>query len=130
MMQKISTMFIRGLIILMPLLITVWLMFFFYNFLDGILGNIITLFVGHHIPGLGLAIIVLLILFTGLISPNIIGKKLISWGDSFMNKLPVVKNIYSSVKQVNDVLFMEKESKGFNKACLSISGWRLSKMLI
>jgi len=103
---------------LLPLLVTVWLLFFFYNFLDGILGNIITMVLGRHIPGLGLLMIVMLILFTGAISPLIIGKRLIEYGDNLMIKLPIVKNIYSSVKQVNDVLFMEKETKGFNRACL------------
>jgi len=118
MMQKLSAAFIRGLVVLLPLLVTVWLVFFFYNFLDGILGNIITLFIGHRIPGLGFVLIIALILFTGLISPLIIGKKIIEYGDDLMNNVPVVKSIYSSVKQVNDVLFMEKESKGFHRACL------------
>jgi uncharacterized membrane protein len=118
MMQKLSRAFFNGLIILLPTLVTVWLMFFFYNFFDGILGNIITLYLGRHVPGLGLVIIVLLILLVGLISPNMIGKKLIEWGNRFMNKVPLVRNIYSSVQQVNEVLFMQKESKGFNRACL------------
>jgi uncharacterized membrane protein len=118
-MQKITTTFIRGLIILLPLLITIWLLFFFYNFLDGILGNIISIFLGHHYPGLGLILIIGLILFVGSISPMIIGKRLITWGDGLMSKVPVVKNIYSSVKQVNDVLFMKREAtQGFNRACL------------
>ena len=82
MMQKITTTFFRGLIILLPLLITIWLLFFFYTFLDGILGNIITIFLGHHYPGLGLVLIIGLILFVGSISPMIIGKRLITWGDT------------------------------------------------
>jgi len=117
-MQKISSAFIRGLIILLPTLITIWLLFFFYNFLDGILGNILTIFIGHHIPGLGLVLIVLLILFTGAISPLLIGQRMINWGDRIMNKVPVVKNIYSSVKQINDVLFIQKDASTFHRACL------------
>lgn len=117
-MQKFSAVFIRGLIVLLPLLVTVWLLYFFYNFLDGILGNIISIFVGHHIPGLGFILIIALIYFTGLISPLLIGKRLIDYGDEIMGKVPVVKSIYSSVKQINDVFFMQKESKGFNRACL------------
>ncbi len=117
-MQKLSAAFFRGLIILLPTLITIWLLFFFYNFLDGILGNLITIIAGRHIPGLGLAAIILLILFVGMIAPLLIGKSLIEWGDRAMNRIPIVKSIYSSVKQVNDVLFMEKETKTFNRACL------------
>ena len=118
MMQKLSATFFRGLIILLPTLITVWLLYFCYNFLDGILGNIISIFVGHHIPGLGLALILLLIVITGAIAPNLFGKRMIDWGDRVMNRIPVVKSIYSSVKQVNDVLFMEKETKAFHRACI------------
>lgn len=118
MMQKLSSAFIRGLITLLPLLVTIWLIFFSYNFLDGILGNIITLFVGHHIPGLGFVLIIALILFVGMIAPHFIGERLIKWGDRIMGRVPVVKSIYSSVKQVNDVFFMERDSTAFNRACL------------
>jgi uncharacterized membrane protein len=118
MMQSFSKAFFRGLIILLPALLTIWILFFLYNFLDGIFGNIITLALGHSIPGLGLVLIVFLILFTGLIAPHFIGEKLIAWGDKAMNRIPVVKSIYSSVKQVNEVLFMEKDTKSFNKACI------------
>jgi uncharacterized membrane protein len=117
MMQKLSSTFFRGLIILLPLLVTIWLIFFFYNFLDGILGNIINLS-GHHVPGLGFVLIIALILIVGLISPMLIGKKIIQYGDEFMNKVPIVRNIYSAVQQINDVLFLQKDAKGFHKACL------------
>lgn len=117
-MQNLSRMFFRGLITLLPLLITVWLLFFFYNFLDGILGNLVTLFIGRHIPGLGFVIIIALILFVGAISPMVIGKRLIHYGDRIMTNVPIVKSIYSSVKQINDVFFMEKGAAGFNRACL------------
>jgi uncharacterized membrane protein len=117
-MQKLSRTFLNGLVILLPTLITVWLIYFCYNFLDGILGNIITIFTGHYIPGLGLVIIVLFIFIVGFISPFVFGQRLIDWGNDIMNKVPVVKSIYSSVQQVNEVLFMQKESKGFNRACM------------
>lgn len=117
-MQKLSSAFLRGLIILLPTLITVWIIFFCYNFLDGILGNIITLVLGRPMPGIGLVLIVLLILITGMIAPLLIGKRLIDWGDQIMNHVPIVKNIYSAVKQVNDILFTKKENKAYNRACL------------
>lgn len=110
-------MFFRGLIILLPLLVTIWLLFFFYDFLDGIFGNIINL-TGHHIPGLGFVLIMVLILFVGLISPMILGKRIIHFGDELMNKVPIVRNIYSAVQQVNEVFFMQKDTQGFHRACL------------
>ena len=118
MMQNFSAIFFRGLIVLLPTLITLWLLYFCYSFLDGILGNIISVFVGHHIPGLGLVLIILIIYVTGLISPNLFGQRLIKWGDALMRRVPIVKSIYSSAQQVNEVLFMEKESSAFNRACV------------
>jgi uncharacterized membrane protein len=117
-MKKLTSAFIRGLIVLLPTLITIWILFFCYSFLDGILGNIITIVLGHPMPGLGLLLIVLLILFTGMIAPLLIGERLINWGDRLMQNVPGVKNIYSAVKQVNDVLFIKKENKAYNRACL------------
>lgn len=118
MWKNLSKIFFNGLITLLPLLITIWLMFFCYNFLDGILGNIITMVHGRSIPGLGLILIVLLILFTGFISPYIFGQRLLDIGDRIIGNIPVVKSIYSSVKQINDVLFTHKAKSEFNRACI------------
>jgi len=118
MWQRISNILFRGLIVLLPLLVTIWLLFFLYNFLDGILGNILTIFIGRHIPGLGFIIIIALVFLIGLISPMLIGRRLIKLGEDIMSSVPIVKSIYLSVKQVNDVLFLERKTKGFNKACL------------
>ncbi|MFC1768045.1 hypothetical protein ACFLZ2_05865 [Candidatus Margulisiibacteriota bacterium] len=63
---KISFWFFSGLITLLPLFVTIWLLYFFYNFLDGLLGNVIKLIWGYEIPGMGLAAIVLLIFITGM----------------------------------------------------------------
>jgi uncharacterized membrane protein len=89
-----------------------------FNFLDGILGPIFTMIFGHPIPGLGIAVIIVLVFLVGYFASYIIGAKLFQWGEYILNHLPIIKSIYSSVKQVNDVLFLHKGSGEFRRACL------------
>ena len=118
MWQKISGYFLRGLITLLPLLITIWLLYFIFTFLDSILGNIITLIAGRHIPGLGFVITVILILVVGFFATYIIGAQLFKLGEEILYRVPIVKSIYSAVKQINDVLFMQKTAEEYRRACI------------
>src|SRR3990167_4003147 len=118
MWQKFSTYFIRGLITLLPLLVTIWLLWFMFSFLDGILGNIITYIFGRHYPGLGFAITVGLIFVSGYFATHIFGAQLFKFGEELLYRVPIVKGIYSAAKQVNDVLFVRKTAEEYRKACL------------
>jgi uncharacterized membrane protein len=118
MWQKISGYFLRGLITLLPLLVTIWLLFFMFSFLDSILGNIITLIVGRPIPGLGFVTTVILIFLVGFFATYIIGARLFKFGEELLYRVPIVKSIYSAVKQVNDVLFMQKSAEEYRRACM------------
>ena len=118
MWQKISGYFLRGLITLLPLLVTIWLLFFLFSFLDSILGNIITLMAGRPIPGLGFIITIALIFIVGYFATYIIGAQLFKVGEELLVRVPIVKSIYSAVKQINDVLFMQKHADEYRRACL------------
>ena len=118
MWQKISGYFLRGLVTILPLLVTIWLLWFLFSFLDGILGGIIALVAGRPMPGLGFIITILLVFFTGYFATYIIGANLFKWGEALLYRLPIIKSIYSAVKQVNDVLFLHKGTEEFRKACI------------
>jgi len=118
MWQKFSAYFVRGLITLLPLLVTIWLLWFMFSFFDGILGNIITLIVGRPLPGLGLIIIIFLTLLSGYFATHIFGAKLFKFGEELLYHVPIVKSIYSAAKQVNDVFFVHKGTEEFRKACI------------
>jgi uncharacterized membrane protein len=118
MWQKIGSYFLRGLITLLPLLVTIWLLWFMYSFLDGILGNIIAVFVGHPVPLLGFLLIIGLIFLTGYLTAHLIGARVFSWAEAFILHIPIVKNIYSAAKQVNEVLFTHKGAEDFRRACI------------
>ncbi len=118
MWNNISKYFIKGLITLLPLFITIWLISFLFNAVDGILGMYIEFFFGKKVPGLGLIATVLLIYMTGFFTHYILGEKVFLWMESIVIKVPIVKSIYSSAKQINGVLFQSSETKSYNRACL------------
>ncbi|MFC1637528.1 DUF502 domain-containing protein [Candidatus Margulisiibacteriota bacterium] len=118
MWHKITGYFFRGLITLLPLLVTVWLLMTMFNFLDGILGTALTMIIGRRIPGLGLVVIVLLVFLVGFFATYIIGARLFKLGEELLFRVPIVKSIYSAVKQINDVLFMQKSAEEYRRACI------------
>ncbi|MCX5726325.1 MAG: DUF502 domain-containing protein [Candidatus Saganbacteria bacterium] len=115
--SAISASFFRGLITILPLLITVWLLWILFSFADGVLGKLIELIVGRPLPGVGFLIVIVLIFLTGILTTFIFGEKMILFGERALTKLPIVKSIYMSVKQINDVLF-QKRGKGYQRACV------------
>ncbi|WP_040502645.1 DUF502 domain-containing protein [Herbaspirillum sp. YR522] len=114
--------FITGLLILVPLAITVWVL----NLIIGTMDQSLLLLpeswrpeaiVGFHIPGLGTILTLLIIFLTGLAARNFIGRQIVSLWEGILTRIPVVKSIYSSVKQVSDTLF-SSSGNAFRKAVL------------
>jgi uncharacterized membrane protein len=114
--------FITGLLVLVPLIITVWVLSTLINTLDQ---SLLLLpeawrpkaYFGLEIPGLGALLTLLIIFVTGVIATNIFGQQLIVLWEGFLSRVPVVKSIYSSVKQVSDTLFSDS-GNAFRKAVL------------
>ena len=114
--------FVTGLLIWIPLSITFMLLAWIINTLDRILlwipeGWQPKAFLGLDIPGVGVAITLLIILATGLIGANVLGQRVVRLWEGFLSRIPVVKSIYYSVKQVSDTLF-SSSSHAFRKALL------------
>jgi len=97
-----------GILVILPLGITFLVLKFVFNTLDSILGPMIpniNVFLFHHLfqlPYVGLFSFLLLLYLIGLITTNVLGRKLIGWGDRLFTAIPVVKNIYTSSKQLTD----------------------------
>ena len=114
--------FITGLLILVPLAITLWVLHAIISTMDQSLlllpaqwrpENVF----GFKIPGLGAVLTVLIIFVTGLLTKNFIGKYIVSLGEKALHHIPIVSSIYSSVKQVSDTLF-SSSGNAFRKAVL------------
>ena len=114
--------FITGLLIWVPLVVTLWVLDFLFSTMDQSLRLLPpdwrpeALF-GYHIPGLGAIITLLVVFLTGLFTANIIGQRLVKFWEWLLSRIPVVKTIYSSVKQVSDTL-LSSQGQAFRKALL------------
>jgi uncharacterized membrane protein len=114
--------FITGLLIWVPLGITVWVLALIVRSMDQ---SLLLLpaslrpesLVGFYIPGIGTLLTLLVIFLTGVIAANIIGQRLILFWEALLARIPVVKSIYYSVKQVSDTLF-SSNGEAFRKALL------------
>ena len=101
-----------GLLVVLPLAITVWVLQWILGTLDQTLLILPTAWhpdrvFGFHIPGLGVLLAVGILLLVGAVTSNFVGRRLVTWGDGLLNRIPVVRSIYSGVKQVSDTLFSE-----------------------
>jgi uncharacterized membrane protein len=102
--------FITGLLIWVPLAITVWVLSLIVRSMDQ---SLLLLpqaihpehLLGMYIPGLGALLTLLVVFVTGLVTTNIVGQKLVRFWEGVLARIPVVKSIYYSVKQVSDTLF-------------------------
>lgn len=106
--KHLRTKIIAGLLVILPLGITIFILKFIFTALDnfvGPLGPRVTHFLFQrevHLPGLGIIIFFLLLYLLGLIATNVMGRKLVGWTDRFFTNLPIIKNIYLSSKQLTD----------------------------
>lgn len=96
------TKFIAGLLVTVPLLITVSFLWWVFKFIDGFLAPVYALVFGFRIPGLGFISAILLVFLAGIVATNVVGQRLLSWGEGLLQRIPIVKSIYFSVKQLID----------------------------
>jgi uncharacterized membrane protein len=125
--KRLFQYFLQGILILAPISITIWAIAAAFNFIDGILPNLVhALFPssmedseGHlrRIPGLGFIIIISIVLFVGYISSSFIFNKIVSVFDQLLQKTPGIKFIYSTVKDFFEAFAGEK--KKFTKNVLA-----------
>ena len=114
--------FITGLLIWIPLAITFWVLNLIVTTMDQtllLLPESIRphTWLGVHVPGLGVVLSLLVVLITGLLAANIIGQRMVRMWEGMLARIPVVKTIYNSVKQVSDTLF-SSSGEAFRKALL------------
>ena len=109
---------IAGLLVWLPLAITIWVLHSVLGLLDGVFAWLLSgsqavlpnaahspLEMLKRVPGLGVIVMVLALLVTGMFATNIVGQWWLAQGSRMLSRIPIVKSIYSSVKQVSDTLF-------------------------
>ena len=121
---------IAGLLVWLPLAITIWVLHSVLGLLDGVFGWLLSasqavlpqaatepLEMLRHIPGLGVIVMLVGLLLTGVFAANMVGQWWLRQGGLMLNRIPIVKSIYSSVKQVSDTLF-SSSGNAFREAVL------------
>ena len=129
MMSRLRQYFITGLLVWLPVGITVWVLLWLIGLLDGIFLGVLAAAEAmvptlqplakslRNIPGLGVILVAFVILGTGLFVANMFGQWSLRQWDRLMTRIPVVRSIYSSVKQVSDTLF-SGNGQAFSQAVL------------
>ncbi|HZO02878.1 MAG TPA: DUF502 domain-containing protein [Burkholderiales bacterium] len=113
---------ITGLLIWIPLVITIWVLKLVVDVLDQSLLLLPAAlhtenWLGVHIPGLGAILTIVIVFLTGVFATNFFGAQLVELWHEILHRIPVVNSIYSSVKQISDTLF-SSSGQAFRKALL------------
>lgn len=121
-MSTLRRWFVAGLLVWIPLGITLWVLNLLVTLMDESLRLLPesmqsdALF-GFHVPGLGIILTLGIVLGTGALAANYFGRQLLWLGDAMLTRIPIVRSIYGGVKQISDTLF-SPEGKAFRRAVL------------
>jgi uncharacterized membrane protein len=115
--------FLTGIVVIAPVALTIWLIWSVIGWIDSMVLPFVpeTLrpdkYIGVNLRGVGVMIFLIFTIFVGWIAKGLIGRSLIRFGESLVDRMPVVRSIYSGIKQISETVFAQTE-KSFEKACL------------
>lgn len=120
-MKRLKQYFITGLIIVVPIFFTIFVLVVIFQFIDSFLGKYLHVYfektLGLYLPGIGLLLSLLIVLFVGFLATRFVGKKISRRLEKWFSGLPLINKIYPALKQI--VLFMSAQKEfGFQKVVL------------
>jgi len=122
-MSRVRTYFLTGLVVAGPVAVTLWLIWWFVTWVDGLVRPFIPkmyrpeTYLPIQIPGLGLIIAFVALTLLGFLTANLIGRKLVDLGEGLLSRMPIVRPIYRTAKQIFQTLF-SKSGSTFRKVGL------------
>lgn len=113
-LRKLRNFFITGLAVTVPLTATIYIVWVTFRFLDGILSPFLKLIIGEekYITGIGLIITLFLITAVGAFVSIAIGRRMVSFFEEVLTRIPLVRGIYSTFKQASDAFLVHTPSEG------------------
>lgn len=121
MMNRMRRYLVTGFVIVAPFALTIYILVAVFDFVDGILGNILNAYlkerIGFYIPGLGFILFVFLIMFVGFLATRFIGRKILPHLERWVSRLPLFGRIYPTLKQMISFISAQKDF-GFKKVVL------------
>jgi uncharacterized membrane protein len=106
--------FLTGLVVTVPLFITVVTLVWTFRFIDGVARPLALFWLGREVPGLGVLITVVVILVVGAVATNVIGRRILQRGEGWLLNVPLFKTVYAPVKQLVAAFSPDSET-GFKK---------------
>jgi len=122
-MTKIRSWFLTGIIVMTPLILTIYVAWAFITFVDNLVVPLVPFdyrpsnYLPFSIPGLGLIIVFIFTTFVGLLATGLFGRTLIRIWENILNRMPVVRSVYSAIKQILETV-MATQSDAFRQAVL------------
>jgi uncharacterized membrane protein len=117
MMQWLRRSFLAGLVVTVPLFITVVTLVWLFRFIDGVATPLSTNLIGREVPGLGVLITTAVILLAGALATNVIGRRILRRGEKWLLNVPLFKTVYAPVKQLVAAFSPDSET-GFKKVVI------------
>ena len=120
---RLRNYFLTGLVVAGPLAITVWLIWSIVTWVDGFMRPLIPemyrpeTYLPWPIPGTGLIIAIAALILLGFLTANFVGRTLVRWGEGLLNRMPIVRPIYKTMKQIFEALF-SKSGSSFRQVAL------------
>lgn len=116
-MQWLRRSLIAGFVVTVPLIITVAAFVWLFQFIDGVMSPAYARWIGREVPGLGLATLLVSVLFVGVFATNVLGSRLLTRGEAYLMRLPVFRAVYVPVKQLV-AAFSPDSRMGFKQVVL------------
>jgi uncharacterized membrane protein len=103
--------FLTGLLVIIPIWGTVLILKALFVAVDGILGDLLVRLVpSHYVPGLGILALIALVFAAGLFATNFMGRRIVKWWEEWLNRVPLVRGIYSTLKSMMDILSFSEQA--------------------
>jgi len=115
---KLKDYLLSGLLVVAPIVLTLFVLIWAFNLLDGILGPFIYRIAGRSLPGVGLVAGLLITLLTGVVTRGWFAKRAVKWAESLLARLPLIRPLYGTLKQLTNALLSGSDKNLFKRVVL------------